>query len=913
MYHLSTYRSIRAVIALLPATLLLFSCSSRKPVDFSSEVKPILNKHCISCHGGVKQSGGFSVLFREEALGKTESGHPAIIPGDAARSEFIRRLHSKDPKERMPYKSAPLSKEEIAILTRWVDQGAQWGEHWAYVPPEPPAPTPAMKTAGSGKNTAAGGIDYFIEKKLEEEGLDASPEADKVTLLRRACLDITGLPPTEEMLQSFLADGSGNAYEKVVDSLLASPHYGERWAAMWLDLARYADTKGYERDNTRPEFWRYRDWVINAFNKDMPYDRFSIEQLAGDLLPSPTDDQLIATAFHRNTMSNDEGGTQDEEFRTAAIIDRVNTTMEVWQGTTIACVQCHSHPYDPFRFEDYYKLMAFLNNTRDEDTHGEHPKLRLYDSVSRKQVEDVAVWARQHGNAAAEKDTRDFLRTLEPKIHAHDCDDYINGELADTKFTSIRHGGSCRLKNVPLNGRTRLLMYYWTNKAGGTMEIRLDSLHGKTIARQAVPEGRQVLAVPIPAIEGSHHLYFVFRNSALQPLQAVATIEWFALRHDLPGKQEPGYQPVEKAFMELVNASPESMPVMVENPQEMFRQTYTFERGNWLVKGEAVSPDVPASLNPFPANAPRNRLGLAQWLVDEQNPLTARVMVNRMWEQLFGTGLVETLEDFGTQGFLPSHPGLLDYLAYRFMHDHQWSMKGILREMVLSAAYRRDSRSSPELQEKDPANRYLARGPRFRLTAEQVRDQALAVSGLLSRKMHGPSVMPYQPDGIWESVWSGEYWKTSEGGDQYRRALYTFLKRTSPYPSTITFDGSSREVCLQRRIRTNTPLQALVTLNDPVYVEAARHLAMNMHKTGGTDKTACIRAGYKAAMYRAVTPAKLEALEKLYGQALEKFRKDPQAAATFLQQQQQTGTEHLAALTVVANAIMNLDEFLSKS
>jgi hypothetical protein len=913
MYHFSTYRVIRSVPVILATAVSLASCGSGRQVDYSSEVKPILNKHCISCHGGVKQNGGFSVLFREEALGKTKSGRPAIIPGDPEHSEFIRRLHSKDPKERMPYKTAPLSKEEISILTRWVEQGAQWGEHWAYVPPHPPAQPAKMLTAGTGSQPEKGGIDYYIDKKLEEEDLEAAPEADRITLLRRVSLDITGLPPTAEMAQSFLADKSDKAYENLVDSLLASPHYGERWAAMWLDLARYADSKGYERDNARGDFWRYRDWVIDAFNSDMPYNRFTIEQLAGDLLPDPTDAQLIATAFHRNTMNNDEGGTQDEEFRTAAIIDRVNTTMEVWQGTTIACVQCHSHPYDPFRFEDYYKLMAFLNNTRDEDTYGEHPKLRLYDSVGRRQVNDVAAWIRNHGNAAAEKETRDFLRTLEPKIHAHDCDEYINGELADTKFTAIRHGGSCRLKKVPLNGRTKLLMYYWTNNEGGSLEIKLDSLRGTTIARQAVPKGRQALAVPIPAIEGSHNLYFIFRNSSLQPLQAVCSVEWFALRNDLPGKGVPGYQSAEKTFMDLVNGNPESVPVMIENPQEMFRVTNTFERGNWLVKGKPVQPDVPKSLNPFPANAPRNRLGLAQWIVDEKNPLTARVMVNRLWEQLFGIGLVETLEDFGTQGFLPSHPELLDYLAYRFMHDHQWSIKATLKEIVMSAAYRRDSRSNPVLQEKDPANRFLARGPRFRLTAEQVRDQALLVSGLLSTKMHGPPVMPYQPEGIWQSVYNGEYWKISENGDQYRRAVYTFLKRTSPYPSAITFDGSSREVCLQRRIRTNTPLQALVTLNDSVYVEAARHLAINMNKTGGADQKACIRAGYKAAMYKDITPAKLEILEKLYAQALAKFRKDPEATEVFLQQQKQPGMEHLAALTVVANAILNLDEFLSKS
>ncbi|RPE13123.1 DUF1553 domain-containing protein [Chitinophaga lutea] len=896
MYQFSTYRAALGACAIAFGAAFASGCGSGKRVDYSTEVKPILNKHCISCHGGVKQSGGFSVLFREEALGPTKSGHPAIIPGDADRSEFIRRLHSKDPKERMPYKSAPLSKEEISILTRWVEQGAEWGEHWAYVSPA----APAEKEAG---------IDHFINEKLDEENLEAAPEADKSTLLRRVSLDITGLPPTDKMMAAFLADNTPGAYEKMVDTLLASPHYGERWASMWLDLARFADSKGYEKDSKR-EFWRYRDWVINAFNNDMPYDRFTVEQLAGDLLPEPTDDQLVATAFHRNTMNNDEGGTQDEEFRTAAVIDRVNTTMEVFQGTTIACVQCHSHPYDPFRFEDYYKLMAFLNNTRDEDTPGEYPKIRLYDSIGRRQVDTVANWVRQHAGTKEEKELRDFLRTLEPKIHAHDHDSFINGELADTKYISIRNGGSCRLKNAPVNGRGNLLMHYWTGQDGGSMEIRADSLTGPVIARQPLPKGNRVLNVPIQPLQGRHHLFFIFRNSSLEPMQSVCGVEWMAFRGDLPAKGAPGYKPVETAFMNLVNASPEGVPVMVENPEEMFRPTHTFERGNWLVKGQLVKPDVPASLNPFPAKAPRNRLGLAQWLASKENPLTARVMVNRFWEQLFGTGIVETQEDFGTQGFLPSHPALLDYLAYRFMNTHQWSMKALLKEIVLSAAYRRDSRSSPELQEKDPANRLLARGPRFRLTAEQVRDQALAVSGLLSEHMYGASVMPYQPEGIWQAVYSGESWKTSENGNQYRRAVYTYIRRTSPYPSIVTFDGSSREVCLQRRIRTNTPLQALVTLNDPVFVEAARNLAKNMKTKGGNDQKACIRSGYKAAMLKDIDTAKLAILEKLYAQAAAKYRKDAKAAAALVQAD---ADAHLAALTVVANAILNLDEFLSKS
>lgn len=890
---------IPASLSLIPlAAAWLAGCGNGKKVDYSTEVKPILNKHCISCHGGVKQSGGFSVLFREEALGVTKSGKPAIIPGNADASEFIRRLHTNDPKERMPLKAAPLSKAEIDILTRWVEQGAQWGEHWAYVPPDKPA--------------EGASIDQFVNDQLDAENIDPAPQADPQTLLRRLSLDITGIPPSEARANAFAANFSDETYARMVDSLLASPQFGEKWASMWLDLARYADSKGYEKD-TRREFWRYRDWVIQAFNKDMPFNQFTIEQLAGDLLPSPTEDQYIATAFHRNTMSNDEGGTQDEEFRTAAIIDRVNTTMEVWQGTTIACVQCHSHPYDPFRFEDYYKLMAFLNNTRDEDTYGEHPKLRFYDSLQRKDVDAVTQWVKQYGSASQLGEAQEFLRTLEPKVHAHDADQYINGELADTKWMSIRHGGSCRMKNVPLDMADRLLVRGW-GTAGGKVEVRLDSLKGPVIGGATLAEGGNLLTIDLKPVDGRHDVYFVFRNPALKPLQSVANVEWLSFRHSLPGKGQAGYQEMEAKYMALLNANPESIPVMVENTKELFRPTYVFERGNWLVHGDQVQPATPASLNAFPANAPRNRLGLAQWLTDPKNPLTGRVMVNRLWEQLFGIGLVETLEDFGTQGFTPSHPQLLDYLAYQFVHKYQWSVKSMLREIVLSAAYRRDSKSSPELQEKDPANRLLARGPRFRLSAEQVRDQALAVSGLLNLHMSGPPVMPLQPDGVWMTVYSGDVWKTSENGDQYRRAVYTFLKRTSPYPSSITFDGSSREVCLQRRIRTNTPLQALVTLNDPVYLEAARQLAGQMEKGGGKDPKACIQRGYRLAMSKDITAAKTEVLARLYRQALQQYQKDPAAADAFnMRALPDAEKAHMAALTVVANALMNLDEFLTKS
>lgn len=906
MRSLSTFRTTAIIATVI--SILVTACHSRKRTDFSTEVKPILNKHCISCHGGVKQNGGFSVLFREEALGVTKSGKPAIIPGHPEKSEFIRRLTCKDPKERMPQKGEQLTAAEVEVLTNWVKEGAEWGEHWAYVPLKPVAVPDISVTNGND-------IDHFIQEKLKEEGLTPSKPADPMTLLRRVSLDLTGLPPTPAMAAAFAKDNSPAAYRRMVDTLLNSPHYGERWAAMWLDLARYSDTKGYERDASRT-IWRYRDWVIDAFNSDMPYDSFTIEQLAGDLLPQPTNDQLIATAFNRNTMTNDEGGTQDEEFRTAAVMDRVSTTMEVWQGVTIGCVQCHSHPYDPFRFEDYYKLLAFMNNSRDEDTHMEHPKLRLYDSVSTAEVQRISAWVQQYGNQPQLKDVQQFLKVLEPKVHAHDCDNYINGALYDTKYLGVRNSGSCRLPAQPLGGKTQLLMNYWTGSKGGVLEFRLDSLHGKTILTQALAptSNRKVIAMPLPEINGTHDLYLVFRNASIKPTEPVCMVEWFAFREDFPGKGQPGYDSITAHMLALINQNPPDIPVMIENTPAMQRTTHVFERGNWLVKGKAVTPDVPHSLNPFPANAPRNRLGLARWLTAPDNPLTARVMVNRLWEQIFGTGIVETVEDFGTQGFLPSHPALLDWLAWKYMHDYRWSTKALLREIVLSAAYQQDAATTPALQEKDPANRLLARGPHFRLTAEEVRDQALAISGLLNRNLHGPSIMPYQPEGIWQSVWSGEYWKQAQDGNQYRRAVYVFQKRTSPYPSMISFDGSSREVCLQRRIRTNTPLQALVTLNDPVYVETARTLAQQMLQNGGKDAATSIRWGYHAALCKQLPGPKLAALQKLYQSALKQYRSSPKETMALLQcKEAPPQAAELAALTVVANAIMNLDEFLTKS
>ena len=906
------FRQKIAAFLLLGSTL--FSCGDER-IDFSTQVKPILNKRCISCHGGVKQNGGFSVLFREEALDSTESGKLAIVPGDSKHSEMIRRINSNDPEVRMPYKEEPLTKEEISILTEWIEQGAEWGEHWAYSPPRPVAvPRSNQLLAGAGRMGepwAKNDIDHFILEKLQSAGLQPSPPADKPTLIRRVYLDLIGIPPTLDQAEKFFADTSAHAYEKVVDELLTSPHFGEKWASWWLDLARYADTKGYEADPSRV-IWRYRDYVIKSFNDDKPFDQFTIEQLAGDMLPDPDDEQIIATAFHRNTMNNDEGGTDDEEFRTAAVIDRVSTTWEVFQSTTMSCVQCHSHPYDPIRHEEYYQSFAYFNNTRDEDVSGEHPLLRTYEETDQAKLNEIRSWVEQQAGEEKAFEVTRFLKALEPKIHSHVFDEFKNGELNGYKWLSIRPGGSARLKQVDLTNKVRLLINYSMSSPGGTFEIRRDHLAGERLAnvRLEKTKGPRIIEIPLSPATGVHDLYFVFYNPALKKDQSVCTVEWFSFQEELPGKGSADFAAVKNIFTSLLNAPVENTPVFIESTGQQRRETRIFERGNWLVEGDKVEPKVPQSLNAGTESFPPDRLGFAQWLVSESNPLTGRTMVNRFWEQIFGYGIVETLEDFGSQGEPPTHPELLDWLALRFMNDHEWSMKKLLRDIVLSATYRQDSRVSDEALELDQRNKLLGRAPRLRLSAEQIRDQALGVSGLLSTKMYGKSVMPYQPDGIWMSVYNGEKWTLSEGEDKYRRGVYTFIKRTSPYPSMMMFDGSSREVCISRRIRTNTPLQALVTLNDPVFVDAARALAKRMISADSTSAEKAIATGYRMVTFRQIPERKLDILSRLYDDASNVYKADTAAAHALTKDKH--ATADLAAMTVVANALLNLDEVVMK-
>lgn len=904
-------KKILLVILLLAVGLVAFKMLSRpEKVDFSADVKPIINSKCISCHGGVKAKAGFSLLFREEALAKTESGQPAIIPGDANASEMIKRITHSDPEERMPYRHEPLSKKEISILKRWIDEGANWGDHWAYLPVE------KTSLPDVSDSWVRNDIDKFILDKLNDEGIKPNSDAPKPDLLRRVSLDLTGVLPNKELAQKFLNDQSSAAYEVLVDSLLASERFGERWASVWLDLARYADTKGYESDQGRT-IWQYRDWVIRAFNKDMPYDKFLTEQIAGDLNPNPTDEQFIATAFHRNTMTNDEGGTDNEEFRTAAVMDRVNTTWEAIMGTTFACVQCHSHPYDPFRHDEYYKFMAYFNNTRDEDVGGEYPALRQFDDTLKEELHQVINWVKEAGDDSKAKHISTMLKTWQPAFNSNYSDSLQNAvRINNNDILLIRRDATARLKSIDLEDVDLMVFNFYSNKKGGELSVHRGSPDGPLLATTRINgmDKWQYVSVKLPVQKGIADIYIKYRNNSIKPADDAMVVNWFSFTQDLPGKEKPGYAKMHDQYWKLLTADVPATPIMMENGREKRRKTFVFDRGNWRSPSKEVEPAVPNTLAfAMPANAPKNRAGLSMWLTDKRNPLVSRTLVNRLWEQLFGAGIVETLEDMGTQGMTPTHKELLDHLSYKLMHDHNWSVKSLLKEMVMSSTYRQDSKVSDELKEKDLFNKLYARGPRVRLSGEQIRDQHLCISGLMNEEMYGPGIMPWQPDGIWLSPYNGARWKTDTNGNQYRRALYTYWKRTSPYPSMLAFDGAQRNVCAARRIRTNTPLQALVTLNDSAYVDMARHFAWRMKKEAKVnDPAKLISTGYELMLFKPITERRKSALIELYAKAFSEFSRDGSGINDMVGFDKTNNTASDAALVVVANAMLNLDEVVMK-
>ena len=907
------------IFGILIIYLIVLFLKPDKEISYSAEVKPILNNKCISCHGGVKKNAGLSFLFRDEALAITASGKPAIIPGNSKKSELIRRLHETDLEERMPYKKPKLSDEEIEILTKWIDQGAKWGTHWAYITPQKqkiPEISNSFHKLKFNKNP----IDYFVASRMEDMSIVPNKPAEKNLIARRVSFNITGLPPEKKLFNSFI--NNEISYENYIDKLLSNSSYGENWASWWLDYSRYADTNGYEADHTR-SIWRFRDWVIDALNDDKKFNEFIIEQLAGDLLPDPSIDQYIATAFHRNSMTNKEGGTEDEEYRVAAVIDRVNTTFEVLQSTTISCVQCHSHPYDPIKHEEYYKLMAFFNNTVDSDQNQNAPRMRIFNDKEKKKNKEMYSWILKYGNESELKLFKNFIEFINPVYQANKFE-VIDKQKAYflSHIIGLRNGGSVILKNANTLKNKNLYISNISYKDDVKIIFRKDSPEGKVLGEldfnkdknlSIWNEGldqKKVSVLKIPTLKKPFDLHIsAHTNKKVNNKDVLFDFEWISFLPDIPGKNQPGFSKIQDKFLKLLVGTKFSNlhPVMLENPKHLDRKTFVFDRGNWMTTKDEVKPDVPMILNDWDEKWGKNRLGFSKWITSKENPLTARTIVNRIWYKIFGRGIVNSIEDMGTQSETPSHPALLDWLAYEFMNEMNWSIKKLIKTILMSSTYRQNSIISNDKLSIDPNNIYYSRGPRLRLEAEQIRDQALFVSGLLSKKMYGPGVMPPQPDGIWESPYNSEKWIESKGEDKHRKSIYTFIKRTSPYPSLTTFDVNMREVCYVKRIPTNTPLQALVTMNDPVFLEAALEFA-KIHSTKNYENA--IKDMYESAIYRNIEDEKLSFLLNLYLESINFYSKSPEELKNFFGLDSNV-SKKIASLTIVANAIMNLDEFLT--
>lgn len=804
-------------------------------LSYNRDIRPILSENCFGCHGPDEhdRKAGLRLDAPQPEAPPADSGLAAIVQGKPEESELIARILADDPDVIMPppESNKTLSAEQKAMLRRWIAEGAAYEPHWAYLTPVRPD-VPAVKNAAWPKND----IDRFILARLEQEGLTPSPEADRSTLIRRLSLDLTGLPPTRAEAEAFLTDTSPDAYDTLVERLLASPHYGERMAIDWLDAARYADTNGYQVDRDR-ENWPWRDWVIKAFNDNVPFDRFTVEQLAGDLLPNPTREQRIATGFHRNHMLNEEGGIIAEEFLAEYTGDRVETTATVWLGQTFNCTRCHNHKFDPFTQRDFYALKAFFHNVNE---HG---------------VGDYGVHIRVNA--------RPFLRLATPEQEQ---------KLADLK--------------AQVDAASKSLNELRESKKKADAEATRPAV--AAVPDQAKPAVPHTTPPPDPIKQAEDEL-----------------------------------NRLRKTYADFEISIPTAL-VMEELPTP--RRTHILMRGNYTSLGEEVTAATPAILPAMAAELPKNRLGLAQWLVAPENPLTARVTVNRFWQAFFGTGLVATTDDFGSQGGQPSHPDLLDWLAVEF-RETGWDMKRLVRLIVTSAAYRQQSAIPSGLEQRDPMNRLLARGPRFRLQAEFVRDQAIAASGLLQHQVGGPSVKPYHPPGLYEQVVSqkdnpNSTYEQGSGADLHRRSLYTYWKRSVPHPAMLAFDAPFRETCTVKRTRTNTPMQALTLMNDPTFVEASKFLAARMIREGGSDPAGRIAHGFWLVLARPPAPQELDLLHKALTRFQTAYAVTPCDATALLQVgdapddaafKDTAEARDLAAYTLLANILLCRDEAVMRN
>jgi hypothetical protein len=937
------------------------------PVSFNQTIRPLFRQHCTVCHGGVKAAGGVSYVYREKALGKGDSGERVIVPGKPEESELIRRVTAEDDERMPPAKhGARLSEEEVRALTDWIAEGADWDELWSLQELHDP-PTPATKRP----DWVTQPLDAFVAAHQEAAGLAPSPPAGAAEWLRRVSFDVAGLPPTLEEYRAFqdalTTLGRVQAKEQVVDRLLSSPRFGERWAVMWLDLARYSDTYGFEKDPART-IWPWRDWVIRAFNDDMPFDQFTIKQIAGDLIEKPTTDDILATAFHRNTQNNTEGGTDDEEFRLAAVVDRVNTVWTAWQGTTFGCARCHAHPYDPYPQADYYRMLAFFNNTEDCDQNDDWPKFAVPDDPQARarsgELEQAMARAR---NSLLESGRQVLAQSTDWALLVPSKAEASAGTLTTDEHGTTHAGGTLPVGvsytiTMPVERPlTALELFIEPNdpspdrnperaavlshltatqilKSGERKPVAFgdvvaDFLAGPYDPRQSLNDDSggfgeypvstvprmAVFVLEAPLAEDVAALELVMHQKAASnsDFQA-APVRHFRWRGStnrqwtewLTGPErtqlENEYRTAQQAYQ--APAGPR-VPVMVERGAAAARRTRILARGNRMSPGADVHAAIPG---PFrrrdvkpEAEPPMTRLDLARWLVSDRNPLAARTLANRLWAELFGTGIVETLEDLGTSGAEPSDAALLDHLAYRLENTHGWSIKKFLKEVVLSSTYDQTAATAGARTSADTGNRLLARGPRKRLSAEMVRDQALAISGLLSSKMYGPPVFPPQPEGIWSSVYNGATWQNSQGEDRYRRGLYTYQKRTSGYPAFLVFDAPTRDVCTARRMPTNTPLQALLVLNDPALIECAQALAARSALKAAQPRD---QITYAARLWTLdpPDPAIIDSLMRLRDQALKEYSRDSEAGKALADSPEQ------AALVLVCNALFNLDLALNR-